>query len=100
MNIIDSTGKVCEVYPEAEFVKLAIFGTHAWLLNSPFNCLSTLARECNQQVQKSIDTCRKSGKRNVNFLQVDYPNYPGPGLKTVVEIAHEENLKMVTESGR
>ena len=46
-----------------------------------------------QEVANSIDTCKSNGRTNINFLQVDYPNHPGPGLKTVVEIAHEENLK-------
>ena len=95
-SIVDSIGKSCQVHPEAEFVKLAIFGTHAWLKNSPTKCLSTLARKCNQQVKNSIDICKNNGRANVNFLQVDYPNHPGPGLKTVVEIAHEENKNHVS----
>ena len=95
-SIVDNIGKVCRVHPEAEFVKLAIFGTHAWLKNSPTKCLSTLARKCNQQVKNSIDICKSNGRANVNFLQVDYPNHPGPGLKTVVEIAHEENKNHVS----
>ena len=94
-SIVDSIGKACQVHPEAEFVKLAIFGTHAWLKNSPTKCLSKLARKCNQQVKNSIDICKNNGRANVNFLQVDYPNHPGPGLKTVVEIAHEENKNHV-----
>ena len=95
-SIVDSIGRSCQVHPEAEFVKLAIFGTHAWLKNSPTKCLSTLARKCNQQVKNSIDVCRSSGRGNINFLQVDYPNHPGPGLKTVVEIAYDENKNHVS----
>ena len=51
-----------------------------------------MARQCNQQVKNGIDSCRRNGRDVINFLQTDYPNHPGPGLKTVVEIAHEENL--------
>ena len=95
-SIVESIGKSCQVHPEADFVKLAIFGTHAWLKNSPTKCLSTLARKCNQQVKNSIDICKSNGRANVNFLQVDYPNHPGPGLKTVVEIAYEDNKNHVS----
>ena len=91
----ENIGKICGVHPEAEFVKIALFGTHAKLKNSPTKCLSKLARTCNQQTKNAIDTCRNSGRSTINFLQMDYPNYPGPGLKTVVDIAHEENLNLV-----
>ena len=76
-NIVRHIGKACQTHSEAEFVKLAIFGTHGGLKNSPINCLLTLARECNQQVQNSINICHENGRSNVNFLQTDYPNYPG-----------------------
>ena len=89
-NIVRHIGKACQAHSEAEFVKLAIFGTHGGLKDSPSKCLSTLARECNQQVQNSIDICHKNGRKNINFLQTDYPNYLGAGLKTVVQIAHDE----------
>ena len=94
-KIVRGTGKACQAHSEAEFVKLAIFGTHGGLKNSPTICLSTFARKCNQQVQNSIDICRKKGRSVINFLQTDYPNYPGAGLTTVVEVAHNENLKSV-----
>ena len=92
-NIVRGIGKACQAHPEAEFVKLAIIGTYAGFKNSPTKCLSTLARRCNQQVQNSINICHKNGRKTINFLQIDYPNYPGAGLKTVVQIAHDENLK-------
>ena len=92
-NIVNGIGETCQVHPEVEFVKLAIFGTHGGLKNSPTNCLSKLARECNQQIQSSIDICHETGHRSINFLQIDYPNYPGAGLKTAVEIAYDENLE-------
>ena len=90
-NIVTSIGEICSGYPEADFVKLAIFGTHGGLKNSGLKCLSTLARKCNPQVKNAINICRSNGRRNINFLQTDYPNHPGAGLKTVVEIAQEEN---------
>ena len=92
-NIVRRIGNACGGHSQAEFVKLAIFGMHGGLKDSPSKCLSTLARECNQQVQNSIDICHKNGRKNINFLQTDYPNYLGAGLKTVVQIAHDENLK-------
>ena len=92
-NIVTSIGEICSGYPQADFVKLAIFGTHGWpLKNSGLKCLSTLARKCNPQVKNAIDICRSNGRENINFLQTDYPNHPGAGLKSVVEIAQEENL--------
>ena len=91
-NIVRGIGKACQAHPEAEFVKLAIIGTYAGFKNFPSRCLSTLARKCNQQVQNSINICHKNGRKTINFLQIDYPNYPGAGLKTVVQIAHDENL--------
>lgn len=90
-NIITSIGEICSGYPQADFVKLAIFGTHGGLKNSGLKCLSRLARKCNPQVKNAIDICRSNGRGNINFLQTDYPNHPGAGLKSVVEIAHEEN---------
>ena len=90
-DIVTSIGEICSGYPEADFVKLAIFGTHGGLQNSGLKCLSTLARKCNPQVKNAIDICRSNGRGNINFLQTDYPNHPGTGLKTVVEIAQEEN---------
>ena len=51
-----------------------------------------MARPCNSQVEKSVEECKKS-RNIVNFLQQDYPNHPGPGGKTSVEIAFEENMK-------
>ena len=92
-NIVSGIGETCQVHSEAEFVKLAIFGTHGGLKNSPTICLSTFARKCNQQVQNSIDICQKKGRSFINFLQTDYPNYPGAGLRTVVQISHSENLR-------
>ena len=90
-DIVTSIGEICSGFPEADFVKLAIFGTHGGLKNSGLKCLSTLARKCNPQVKNAINICRSNGRRNINFLQTDYPNHPGAGLKTVVEIAQEEN---------
>ena len=89
-NIVEKTGEACQVHHQAEFVKLAIFGTWGGLKNT--QCLSKIARQCNQQVKNAIDICKRNGRHVINFLQTDYPNHPGPGLKTVVEIAHEENL--------
>ena len=92
-NVVKNMGETCNVHPEVEFVKLPVFGTHAKLKNSPFKCLSKLARQCNPQIKNAIDSCRDNGRNIINFLQADYPNHPGSGLKTIVEIAYEENMK-------
>ena len=95
-NIVKSVGETCNVYSEVEFIKLPVFGTHAFknlgFKNSPLKCLSKLARQCNPQIKNAINVCRDNGRNIINFLQADYPNYPGSGHKTIVEIAHEENI--------
>ena len=91
-NVVKSMGEACNVHPEAEFVKLPVFGTHSGMKNSPLKCLSKLARQCNPQIKNAIDSCRDNGRNIINFLQADYPNYPSSGHKTIVEIAHEENI--------
>ena len=91
-NVVKTMGETCNVHPSVEFVKLSVFGTHASLKNSPFKCLSKLARQCNPQIKNAIDRCRSNGRKVINFLLADYPNYPGSGHKTIVEIAHEENM--------
>ena len=52
-SLVENIGKICGVHPEAEFVKIALFGTHAKLKNSPTKCLSKLARTCNQQTKNA-----------------------------------------------
>ena len=91
-NVVKSIGETCSVHSEAEFVKLPVFVTHAGSKKSIFKCLSKLARQCNPQVKNAIDICKDNGRSIINFLQADYPNYPASGLKTIVEIAHEENI--------
>ena len=91
-NVVKSIGEACSVHPEAEFVKLPVFVTHAGSKKSIFKCLSNLARQCNPQVKNAIDICKDNGRSIINFLQADYPNYPSSGHKTIVEIAHEENI--------
>ena len=91
-NVVKNMGETCNVHPEVEFVKLPIFGTHSGMKNSPFKCLSKLARQCNPQIQNAIDKCKDNGRNIINLLQADYPNYPGSGYKTIVEIPHEENI--------
>ena len=58
-NVVKNMGETCNVHPEVEFVKLPIFGTHSGMKNSPFKCLSKLARQCNPQIQNAIDKCNK-----------------------------------------
>ena len=87
--LVDHVEKICSDYENISFKKVAIFGTHP--KNSFFKCLSTMARDCNAQILPVIEACQKNGSF-VNFLQSDYPNYPGTSKKTNVEIAYEQNL--------
>ena len=90
-NVVEHVRESCLKHPNTHLARLAIYGSHK--SNAITNCLSTLARPCNSQVQHALDVCKLS-RNKVNFLQLDYPNYPGPGGKTVVEIAYEENMRM------
>ena len=82
--------EACKQSKKADFTKLAIFSSAGKNFGT---CLWTMARKCNSQLEKTIDKCQKTGeKRVINFLQSDYPNYPGPNRKTNVELAYEQNL--------
>ena len=93
-TLVKNIEKNCRDY-EADFTKLALFVTHQG--NSIFNCINTYARNCNAHVKTAIEKCQKS-KDFVNFLQSDYPNHPGKGIKSNVEIAFEYNLKNTQEN--
>ena len=57
-------------------------------------CLWDIARKCNPRIGEAIATCGAvSGGKPPNFIQVDYPNYPGEGSEqTVTEVAFAVNL--------
>ena len=93
---------------EADLVKLALFGTfgHSGLLK--MDCLWDIARKCNPRLGDAHRTCQEvrlaagSGPPLVahnlldpviNFVQVDYPNYPANGETTVVDFCFQQNLK-------
>ena len=57
-------------------------------------CLWDIARKCNPRVGAAIATCGTvNDGKPPNFIQVDYPNYPGEGGgETVTEVAFAINL--------
>ena len=69
-NVVKNMGETCNVHPEVEFVKLPIFGTHSGMKNSPFKCLSKLARQCNPQIQNAIDKCNKKSNLTEEILSI------------------------------
>ena len=80
----------CKRSEKADFNKLAIFSNAGKNIGT---CLWTMARKCNSQLERTIDMCKSAGGIPViNFLQSDYPNYPGPNRKTNVQLAYEQNL--------
>jgi len=55
-----------------------------------------MARECNSRAAEAVDVCQNGlneDNKVVNFVMMDYPNYPGPGGKTIVEIADRVNTQ-------
>ena len=54
-------------------------------------CLWDIARLCNPRVRDAALACGTD--KPANFLQLDYPNYPGKGDgQTVVQVARHINL--------
>ena len=92
-NIVDQIGRVCERKQGTDLTKLAIFATHK--KNSWGKCIHQYAPDCNGQIRKAIQACKRQGERqNINFIQSDYPNY-APNGYTSVDIAYDENLIQV-----
>ena len=92
-NIVDQTGNVCQRKRGTDLAKLAIFATH--LKNSWGKCIHEYASDCNRQIKDSIVACkRQSGRKVVNFIQSDYPNY-APNGQTNVQVAYGENMAQV-----
>merc|ERR1711953_975657 len=90
-NIVDQTGNVCQRKRETDLSKLAIF---SW-----GSCIHDHASDCNRQIKDSIQACkRQSGRKAVNFIQTDYPNYAPNGL-TSVQIAYDQNMAQVQSIG-
>ena len=96
-NIVDQTGNVCQRKRETDLSKLAIFATH--YKNNKLKCIHEHASDCNRQIKDSIQACkRQSGRKAVNFIQTDYPNYAPNGL-TSVQIAYDQNMAQVQSIG-
>ena len=80
---------------KADLVKLALFGTFGKSGFFRTDCLWEIARKCNPRVRDAQRACLEAGLASgvVNFIQVDYPNYPASGDTTVVDFCFEQNLK-------
>lgn len=95
---VDSTcSKLEETVKEAcglsaDLVKVAAFGTYFNFGTFGTTCLWDIARRCNRKIQDAVSSCTRH-QSNVNFLQVDYPNYPANGQGGVVEFVYELNQR-------
>ena len=90
-NIAQLNGDACAKRPLTDLSKLAIFATHQ--KNSITKCLHTYAPMCNLHIKDSINQCKeRSGRKVVNFIQSDYPNYNSAQVNSV-DIAYTENMK-------
>lgn len=77
----------------SDLTKVTVFGTFN-PVNFGVQCLWDIARTCNRRIEAAISACQES-KSNVNFVVVDYPNYPATGGGGVVEIVHRMNLAKI-----
>jgi len=73
---------------KTDFNKIALFTAFTKHLDS---CLWSIARRCNSRTENVLQSC-KDDKAGM-WLQADYPNYPGPSGKTIVETAYDENQR-------
>ena len=80
----------------SDLTKVAVFGTFFNLRNFASQCLWDVARKCNRRIGDAISAC-KQYKSNINFVVVDYPNYPATGEGGVVEIVYRMNLAKVND---
>jgi hypothetical protein len=76
---------------DTDLVKLSVFATFVW----NWMPLETMARECNPRAEETLRQCHNGliPGHVVNFVLTDYPNYPGPGGKTIVELADTINTQ-------
>ncbi len=74
--------------------QLSAFGTPLRGGRLGTECLWDMARKCNRQVAAAVQACLEEENTDVvNFIQTDFPNYPGHGGLSLVELAHQLNLR-------
>ena len=92
-DLVHAIESSCKSPHTSNFTKIDMFSNLAQNLG---NCLWTVARECNSQLENAIEKCelhRPSSQTRI--LMEDYPNYPGPNKKSNVDVAYERNKMMI-----
>ena len=89
-KIVNHIRNAClsESRQKTDFNKIALFTAFTKHLDC---CLWSIARRCNSRTENILQSC-KDDKAGM-WLQADYPNYPGPSGKTIVETAYDENQR-------
>ena len=92
-DLVDAIESSCENGPTSNFTKIGMFSNLAQNLG---NCLWTVARKCNSQLENAIQKCELHRSSSpIRILLEDYPNYPGPNKKSNVDIAYERNKMLI-----
>ena len=89
--------EACQLTSESDLTTVNVFGSYFNLVgvrNYVTDCLWDIARKCNRRIEDAIRACLET-KSNVNFVVVDYPNYPATGGGGVVEIVNRMNLAKI-----
>lgn len=85
-TVIENNREACSA--ESELTKVAVFGT---FLSSGLDCIWEIARKCNPRTMEAIQACLEF-KTNVNFVQLDFPNYPAHSSVQVIDYINGLNL--------
>ena len=92
-NVLTNGEEMCKkLSSKSDFVKLSVFATFLW----NWSPLDVMARACNSRAEDALTVCQQGldkDKKVVNFVMTDFPNFPGPGGKTIVEIAEQINTQ-------
>jgi len=92
-KVVKAAGTLCEKYAnETDFVKLSVIGTFLW----NWTPLEVMARTCNPRIEAAFNKCQSglnAASKYVNFMLIDFPNYPGPGGKTILHLTDFVNTQ-------
>ena len=92
-ELVEAIESSCERAPKSDFTKIGMFSNLAKNLG---NCLWSVARKCNSQLENAIQKCELHRSSSpIRILLEDYPNYPGPNKKSNVDIAYERNKMLI-----
>ena len=73
-----------------DFLKLSLFSKFGKGGTLGLQCVSNMAKKCNQWVEGSIASC--SNTFRPSMVLVDFPTYIGQA-RSLIELADEENYK-------